>query len=307
MNVPNTIKVFYHPLSVVANVQKVAGERYFFMEKPRAVFEALQKEGLNLEHRTYEPFTWKDFELCHDPSYVEAVRTGTPVELAESCAIPWSKELVAAIPYATASIHAATNYAVSAGEPTMSMSTGFHHAKYLMGGSLCPLNDLNIAAEKIHRESGLRGLILDCDYHLGNGTDDIISACNQGEYLHNLSMGYFFSRLYVMHNEYLLLLKEKLTKELRSGFPQYVIYKAAADVFEKDPMAKHGPLSLKEIAKRDEMVFSMIKEAGIPVAICLGGGYHSMEVNILIHLNTFKSCSNLYFNTEHAYNFSQTA
>ena len=45
MNVPNTIKVFYHPLSVVANVQKVAGERYFFMEKPRALFEALQKGG----------------------------------------------------------------------------------------------------------------------------------------------------------------------------------------------------------------------------------------------------------------------
>ena len=98
MNVQTTIKVFYHPLSVVANVQKVAGERYFFMEKPKALFEALQKEGLNFEHRTYEPFTWKDFELCHDPSYVEAVRTGTPIELAESCAIPWSKELVAAIP-----------------------------------------------------------------------------------------------------------------------------------------------------------------------------------------------------------------
>jgi hypothetical protein len=33
----NTIKVFYHPKSVVVNVQKVAGERYFFMEKPRAL------------------------------------------------------------------------------------------------------------------------------------------------------------------------------------------------------------------------------------------------------------------------------
>ena len=185
----------------------------------------------------------------------------------------------------------------------MSLSSGFHHAKYAMGGSLCPFNDLNIAAEKIHREHSLRGLILDCDYHIGNGTDDIISACNQWEYLHNLSMGYFFSRLCVMHNEYLLLLKEKLSKELNSGFPQYVIYKAAADVFEKDPMAKRGPLSLKEIAKRDEMVFSMIKEAGIPVAICLGGGYYSMEANILIHLNTFKACSNTYFNTEHSYNF----
>lgn len=41
----NTLKVFYHPKSVVADVEKVVGERYFFMEKPRALFEALQKEG----------------------------------------------------------------------------------------------------------------------------------------------------------------------------------------------------------------------------------------------------------------------
>ncbi|MEK6657636.1 MAG: hypothetical protein AABY58_09360 [Nitrospirota bacterium] len=34
----NTIKVFYHPLSVVVNVEKAAGERYFFMEKPHYCF-----------------------------------------------------------------------------------------------------------------------------------------------------------------------------------------------------------------------------------------------------------------------------
>ncbi|MEK6679463.1 MAG: hypothetical protein AABY39_08620 [Nitrospirota bacterium] len=41
----NTIKVFYHLLSVVVNVEKAAGERYFFMEKLRALFEALKKDG----------------------------------------------------------------------------------------------------------------------------------------------------------------------------------------------------------------------------------------------------------------------
>lgn len=304
MNEPNTIKVFYHPDMALDKIQEAIGDRYFFLGKSKAVFEALQKEGLNFEHRTFQPFTWKDFELCHDPGYVEAVRTGSPRELAESCAIPWNERIVAALPYITASLYASTVDAITTGEPTMSLSSGFHHAKYAMGGSLCPFNDLNIAAEKVHREHRLRGLILDCDYHIGNGTDDIISACNQWEYLHNLSMGYFFSRLCVMHNEYLLLLKEKLSKELKSGFPQYVIYKAAADVFERDPMAKRGPLSLKEIAKRDEMVFSMIKEAGIPVAICLGGGYYSMEANILIHLNTFKACSNVYYDTGYVYIFN---
>ena len=41
----DTIKVFYHPLSVVVNVEKVAGERYFFMEKPRALlFRTVRKK-----------------------------------------------------------------------------------------------------------------------------------------------------------------------------------------------------------------------------------------------------------------------
>ena len=63
-------------------------------------------------------------------------------------------------------------------------------------------------------------------------------------------------------------------------------YKAAADVFEKDPMAKHGPLSLKEIAKRDEMVFSMIQGAGWDSCGYLSWrGCHSMEVT---YTNSFE-------------------
>jgi hypothetical protein len=34
----NTIKVFYHPKSVVVNVEKTAGERYFFYGKARGGF-----------------------------------------------------------------------------------------------------------------------------------------------------------------------------------------------------------------------------------------------------------------------------
>ncbi|MEK6682092.1 MAG: hypothetical protein AABY79_09045 [Nitrospirota bacterium] len=41
----NTIKVFYHPASVPELLREFAGKYYFFIEKPRALFEALQKEG----------------------------------------------------------------------------------------------------------------------------------------------------------------------------------------------------------------------------------------------------------------------
>ncbi len=89
MSEPTTIKVFYHSASALDKIQEAFGDRYFFLGKPKAIFEALQKEGLNFEHRTFQPFTWEDFELCHTPEYVAAVKTGAPRELAESCAIPW--------------------------------------------------------------------------------------------------------------------------------------------------------------------------------------------------------------------------
>ncbi len=49
---------------------------------------------------------------------------------------------------------------------------------------------------------------------------------------------------------------------------------------------------------------SFLKKQGQFLRCCKGkrgGGYHSMEVNLLINLNTFKACLNVYFNTEHAW------
>ncbi len=84
MSEPNTIKVFYHPDSALDKIQEAFGDRYFFLVKPKAIFGALQKEGLTFEHRTFQPFTWKDFELCHAPEYSAAVKTGAPRELAKA-------------------------------------------------------------------------------------------------------------------------------------------------------------------------------------------------------------------------------
>lgn len=49
----NTIKVFYHPLIVVVNVQKVAGERYFFYGKAEGAlntFKVCSNVYFNTEH-----------------------------------------------------------------------------------------------------------------------------------------------------------------------------------------------------------------------------------------------------------------
>jgi len=43
MSEPNTIKVFYHPAGALDKIQEAIGDIYFFLGKPKAIFEALQK------------------------------------------------------------------------------------------------------------------------------------------------------------------------------------------------------------------------------------------------------------------------
>ena len=45
MDKAKKLKVFYHPAGVISDVSKTIGERYFFLEKPRAVLEALQRRS----------------------------------------------------------------------------------------------------------------------------------------------------------------------------------------------------------------------------------------------------------------------
>lgn len=64
-----------------------------------------------------------------------------------------------------------------------------------------------------------------------------------------------------------------------------LIYQAGADQYIADPLG--GLLSTVELAKHDQIVFSVAKSIGIPVVLTLAGGYQEPVARVLeINRNT---------------------
>ena len=72
--------------------------------------------------------------------------------------------------------------------------------------------------------------------------------------------------------EYLDLVRDALPSALDAVRPDLVIYNAGSDPFIGDPQAGLC-LAISDLAERDLLVVSLIRERSIPVAMVLSGGY----------------------------------
>lgn len=112
--------------------------------------------------------------LVHSRDYVEAVRTGTPRDLAITNGLTWCPKLYAMTIAHSAGLVAATHHALSTGGTAGSLSSGLHHARADHGMGFCTFNGLAVAACAALEQGARRVLILDVDAHCGGGTFSII-------------------------------------------------------------------------------------------------------------------------------------
>ena len=76
-----------------------------------------------------------------------------------------------------------------------------------------------------------------------------------------------------------------------------ILYQAGADPHINDPLG--GWLTTEQLAERDQIVFTMAKRLGIPIAWNLAGGYQTDEDGGIrpvldIHDNTMRICHETY-------------
>lgn len=189
----------------------------------------------------------------------------------------------------------------------MNIAGGTHHAYSDRGEGFCLLNDQAIAANWLLREKLVdRILIIDLDVHQGNGT---------AELFHNSSDVYTFSmhgkNNYPLKKEqsrrdvelpdgtndtaYLELLSRNMDEILSDFRPDFIFYQSGVDVLESDKLGKLS-LSIDGCKRRDDCVFSIVKELEVPVVCSMGGGYSPNIKDILeAHANTFRSIQNVLF------------
>ncbi len=197
--------------------------------------------------------------------------------------------------------HYALQYGVA-----LNVAGGTHHAYRDKGEGFCLLNDFAVAANYLlHKNMAKKIVIIDLDVHQGNGTAHIFS---------NEPRVFTFSmhgrHNYPFHKEksdldipledgtgdstYLSLLKEHLTHILQTHQPDFAFYLSGVDILSSDKFGKLQ-VTLDGCKQRDELVFGLLSQRKIPVAVAMGGGY-SADVKIITeaHCNTFRAARNYY-------------
>ena len=241
--------------------------------KPQLLVEHLQSLGYPMD--LHEPLALSRDALClaHDSAYVDGVLNCT---LANGFG---NREaaVAASLPYTSGSLYRAACLALEHGLAA-SFSSGFHHAGYRYGGGFCTFNGLAITARRLYTEGRIRRLlILDADYHYGDGTDDIIQKLSL-DYVRHETLGRTFRCIH-RGEDYLGALQE-IMDSLAQAPVDLILYQAGADVHEDDPLG--GILSTEQMAERDRMVFAGARALQRPLAWNLAGGYQRDANNSIL-------------------------
>jgi acetoin utilization deacetylase AcuC-like enzyme len=253
--------------------------------KAKPVVAAWEHAGLPIELRPIVPATKEELCLAHDAAFVRDILACEAENGFRNC----RPDVARALPYTTGALMGAASFALQCGIACAPCS-GFHHAGYATAQMFCTFNGLVVAARKLLDAQRVKHvLILDLDFHYGNGTDEIIKRLGLGQRIENATFGRWYSSL-TQAGRYL----EHLSRVIDT-FREFdlVLYQAGADLHVNDPLG--GVLNSTQMRDRDRMVFEGAHHAGVPLAWDLAGGYQEPISKVLaIHVATMRECVHVY-------------
>lgn len=260
--------------------------------KPAAFVGRCKDLKLAIEIIDFPPVTREMFYTAHSKTMVDDI-----LDLKRENGFDNTDKSVAeALPYTTGSMVAAARWvsklaksgeAVAACSPT----SGFHHARYAECHGYCTFNGLMVAAIDLLKEHERVGII-DCDYHYGDGTDDIIGTLGLRQRVLHFTSG---SKYRTRHDAIAFFTRlPQVVEEMAEAGVKVVLYQAGGDQHARDPLG--GFLSQTEMKARDFLIFDALRSRGMSVAWNLAGGYQTpIEKVLKLHRNTVEACLNVYY------------
>ena len=257
-----------------------ADARYRFVEAPFAAAETIA--------------------LAHDAGYVRRFLEGSiDPQIMRRIGFPWSEALVRRTLASVGGTLAAARDALDTGFGG-NLAGGTHHAFHDAGSGFCVFNDAAVAIRSLR----VRAAVIDLDVHQGDGTaaifdgdPGVLTLSMHGR--NNFPFRKQRSRIDVDladgagDGEYLAALAGVLPRV--AGFaPAIAFYQSGVDALAGD---KLGRLSLTHegLKRRDRMVMEMCRDAGIPLAVTLGGGYADpIRLTAEAHANTFRVAAEVF-------------
>lgn len=298
------IKIAFSP---IYKYELPEGHR-FPMDKYHLLPEQLLYEGVVDKTHFFEPdkLSDKDILLTHTSDFLNKLNTLSLSRKEErAIGFPVTNNLIERGKVISCGTYQCALHALEFGV-ALNIAGGTHHSFAHRGEGFCVFNDFAIASNLLlARKKVKKILIVDLDVHQGNGTASIFdgnekvftfSMHGEKNYPHrkersDLDIGLPDA---TEGAEYLDTLQGILPQLIDQVKPDFVFYLSGVDVLKSD---KLGRLALtKEACKeRDEYVFHLLKERGLPVAVSMGGGYSVRIYDIVdAHANTYKSAIELY-------------
>lgn len=239
--------------------------------------------GIRLE----EPPAASDEDLlrAHEPGYVSAMAEGTAdAAMMRRIGFPWSAAMVERSRRSSGGTIMALRAALEGEGVAVNLAGGTHHAGPARGGGYCVFNDAAVAARHVQAHGlARRLLVVDLDVHQGNGTAEI---CAGDASIFTFSMHAARNYPAVKPSSdldvalpdgtgdaaYLDALAAHLPQAIARARADAVVYLAGADPFQGDRLG-YLALSKPGLAERDRQVFDACRRHGLPLAVCMAGGY----------------------------------
>jgi histone deacetylase 11 len=285
------IPLVYHP---AYNISAFGLERLhpFDSRKYRRIHDALIARGLRRagDFLRPAPILRDELRKVHTPEYLRSLRR--PSVVAEILGVPIAGRLPGWVldwrirgpmRLAAGGTLLACRRAMESGL-AINLGGGFHHAAAGRGSGFCVYADVPLAAAILHDEGRVgKVLVVDLDAHQGDGTASVFRGWPWASildiYEEDIYPGIKQPEDFPLPvppglggAEYLERVRTEVPRALDAVRPDLVIYNAGSDPFVDDPLARLV-LSRYDLAERDLLVASLVRERSIPLAMVLSGGY----------------------------------
>lgn len=290
----------YYRDEYVADVLEHGMRQTFDVLRARRIRDALVACGAARaeEFVAPAPLGEADLRLVHPPEYLAHLRDPTTLArlLFLDPAHPWDERLLQPFLYAAGGTLAAALAAAAEGGIGLNLGGGYHHAQADKAEGFCAIADVAIAIRRLQRAGRARRvLIVDLDYHHGNGNASIFAE-DESVFtfsLHAANWCWLTKR----HNldvelpshtgdaAYLMALRHHLPPILAEFAPEVVFYVAGSDPFVEDAL---GDFDISEagMLERDRFVTTQVRGRGLPLIVVTAGGYGPSSWRI--HYNYYR-------------------
>jgi len=271
--------------------------RKYALLRQRVIAEDLVAPG---DLRVPEAATDEQILRAHDLDYLTRVKDGLLSEKEQRrIGFPWSPQMVERSRRSSGATIAACRAAFEDGV-AVNLAGGTHHAHRDFGAGYCVFNDSAIAARAMQAErQARRVVILDCDVHQGDGTAAILAGDSSV-----FTFSVHGARNFPFHKQksdldielpdgttdavYLDAVEEGVQRALAMAGADLAIYLAGADPYAGDRLGRMA-VSMEGLAQRDRLVLGLCRDAGLPVAVTMAGGYaHQVDEIAAIHARTVR-------------------